>query len=110
MHVSLTRIVYILLLNHTLAVNPTLVKMRNCIILLFMHVKILQKKTLLKKCGPKMWLCLFMFRLNTQKQLNRLTLIDMFSCGTAVTHQTVVREVPCSIPVSGKHFYILVLL
>jgi len=59
----LTRIVYILRCNHTIAVNPTRVNIRNCQMWLFIHVKILQKT----------WLCLFMLRPNTMKQLKWLS-------------------------------------
>jgi len=37
------------------------------------------KMTLLKKCGPQMWLCLLTFRRIAFRQLNSLTAIDMFS-------------------------------
>jgi len=48
-------------------VNPTPVNMRNCLILLSMHVKILQKK-----CGPQITLGLFMIRPIKVKQFNSL--------------------------------------
>jgi len=62
--------------------------------------------TLLKKFGPQIRLCLFMFRPITLKQLNSSTSSDMFSLlgGRVVTFQTVVREFPGSIPGSGKAF------
>ena len=66
--------------NHTYAVNHTTVTtcMRNCQIQLTTHVKILQKTT--------------------------------FSCltGREVTRQTVVQEIPGSIPGSGKEFIVVV--
>jgi len=46
----LVRIVYILIFNHTLALSPTPVNMRNC--KLFMHVKILQKNDFVVKAWP----------------------------------------------------------
>jgi len=57
-----------------------------------------------KQCGPQIWLCLFIFRFISFKELNNLTSIDTFPClgGLEVTHQIVVRDVPCSIPGSCK--------
>jgi len=69
-----------------------------------MHVKLLQKKDFVENVWP--WL--FMFRPTTLKRLNSLTTIDTFSClgGPEVTHHSAVREVPGSIPDSGKAFYV----
>jgi len=57
-------------------------------------------------CGSQR-LCLFMGRPGTLKQLNSLTSIDTFSSlgDRAVMHQTVVREVPSSIPLSWNYSY-----
>ena len=93
--------------NHSM--NPTPVNMRSCQIQLFMHDKILQKKTtLLKRCDLQIQLCLFMLYLITLKQLKSLTLIDTFSClkGREVTRQAGLREVPDSIPGYVKDFYV----
>jgi len=66
-----------------------------------MHAKNDRKKatTLLKRCGPQIWLCLFTFRPITLKQLKSLTLIGKFSClgGLYVTHRNMVRKVPGSV-------------
>jgi len=69
--------------SHTSALNPTPLKMRTCKMQFSVHVKILQNK----------WLCLFMFRPITLKELNSLISIDTFSClgGQEVTHPTAVR-------------------
>jgi len=58
--------------------------------------------------GPHFWLCLFTFRPIASKQLNGLTTIDTVSwlSGPVVTHPLWVQEVPGSIPVSGKGFYV----
>ena len=58
------------------------------------------RKTMLKKCDPQIYLCLFMFRHIT---LNSLTSIDTLSClgDLGVTHLTAVREFSGSITVSG---------
>jgi len=61
--------------------------------------KYYRKTTLLKKCGPQICLCSFMFRLTTG------TLCAVVSGGVKVTPKTAVREVPGSIPGSGKGFY-----
>jgi len=63
---------------------------------------------LLKMCGPPIWLCLFKFRPIESKQLNSLSTIDTFSWfgGPVVMHPLWVQEVPCSIPGSGKGFYV----
>jgi len=63
---------------------------------------------MLKMCGPQIWLCLFKFRPITSKQLKSLTTSDTLSwlSGTGVTHLLWVREVPGSIPCSGKGFYV----
>jgi len=43
-----------------------------------MHVKILQKKALLKKCGPKM--CVFVYvSMHIVEKIKRATTIDTFS-------------------------------
>jgi len=57
---------------------------------------------------PQIWLCLFTFRPIASKQLNGLTTIDTLSwLGCAVVkHSLWVQEVPGSIPVSGKGFYV----
>jgi len=60
----LTRIVYILLFNHTLAVNRTLYFCQYeklPIIVIHACSNITDKTILLKKCGPLIWLCLFTF-------------------------------------------------
>jgi len=58
--------------------------------------------------GPQIWLCLFTFRPIASKQFNGLTTIDTLSWrgGAVVTHPLWVQEVPGSIPVSGKGFYV----
>jgi len=63
---------------------------------------------LLKMSGPQIWLCLFTFRPIASKQLIGLTTIDILSWlgGAVVTHSLWVQEVPGSIPVSGKGFYV----
>jgi len=50
-----------------------------------------------------------MRRLITLKQLNDLTLIDLYSWlgGLKVTAQTWMREVPGSIPGPDKYFYVV---
>ena len=57
-------------------------------------------------CGPQFRLILFTFRPLSSKQLNRLTTIVTFSWlgGAKVTHPLRVRELPGSIPGSGKFF------
>jgi len=73
-----------------------------------MHVKILQKKmNLLKMCGTQIRLCLFTFRPIASK-IYSLNTIDTLSWlgGAEVTHLLWVPEVPGSIPVSGKCFYV----
>jgi len=72
-----------------------------------MHGNLLQKQTLLKKCGPRIWFCLITFRCKQLKQLNSLTTIEEFSCfgGREITHQTAVPEVLVSIPRFDKKFY-----
>ena len=50
--------------------------MRNRQLQLIMHVKYYRH---FLKCGPKMWLCLFMVRPITLKPLTRMTLIVTFS-------------------------------
>jgi len=69
---------------------------------------ITEKMHLLKISGPQIWLCLFTFRPIALKQLNGLTTIDIVSwlSGAVVTHPLGVQEVPGSIPVSGKRFYV----
>jgi len=59
-----------------------------------------------KKLWPANSTLFIMFRPIVLKQLNSWTTIDTFIClgGSEVTHQTAVREVPCSIPGSGKDF------
>jgi len=61
---------------------------------------------LLKMCGPQIRLCLFTFRPIASKSLNSLTTIDILSWlgGAEVTYPLLVREVPGSIPGSGKGF------
>jgi len=65
--------------------------------------------TLLKKCGPQIRVCLFMFRHITSKQLKIITTFDTFSClgGPEVMHQTVVRDILASISGSCWDFYVL---
>jgi len=65
-----------------------------------------RKLNLLKKCGPQIRLCLFMFRPISLKQLNSWTTVDTFSWlgGPEVTYPTAVQEVPVSIPGYGKGF------
>jgi len=64
---------------------------------------------LLKMCGPQIRLCLFTFRPIASQQLNSLTTINTISWlgGAEITHPVCVREVPGSIPGSGKGFYVL---
>jgi len=63
---------------------------------------------LFKRCGPQIRLCLFTFSPIASKQLNNLTTIVTCSrLGCAeVTHPVWVREVPGSIPGSGKDFHV----
>jgi len=58
---------------------------------------------MLEKCEPQIWLCLFMCRCITLKQLNNLTIIDAFSSldGQEIMHQTTFPKVPDSI--RGSH-------
>jgi len=71
-----TRVVDILLLI-ILAANPTTVNMINYQVKLSFYVTIVnERKKLLKKCGQKILLRLFMVRPITLKQLNVLTSID----------------------------------
>jgi len=62
--------------------------------------------------GPQIWLCLFTFRPIALKQSNGLTTINILNWlgGAVVTHPLWVKEVPGSIPGSGKGFYFFVLL
>jgi len=57
---------------------------------------------------PQIWLCSFTFRPIASKQFIGLTTIDILSWlgGAVVTHPLWVQEVPGSIPVSGKGFYV----
>jgi len=57
-------------------------------------------------CGSHIRLCLFTFRPIASKQLNSLTTIVTFSWlgGAQVTHPLWLRDVPGSIPGSGKGF------
>ena len=73
----LTRNVYIVLLNHTLAVNLSSVNMRatRC-----NYPYMLKSYRNLKKCGLLIWFVLFMLRCRRLKQLNSLTTIDTFTC------------------------------
>jgi len=59
-------------------------------------------------CGPQISLCLLTFRPIASKQLNRLTTLVTLSllAGAEVTHPLWVREVPGSIPGSGKDLYV----
>ena len=43
-------------------------------------LKYYRNTTLLKQCGPQIWLYLFMFQLIKLKQLNNSTSISTFSC------------------------------
>jgi len=63
---------------------------------------------LLKMSGPQIRLCLFTSRPIASKQLNSLLTIDTRSRlgGGAVTHLLWMQEVPGSIPLSGKDFYV----
>jgi len=63
---------------------------------------------LLKMCGPQIQLCLFTFRHIASKQFESLTKINILSLlgGAVLTHPLWVREVPGSIPASGKGFYV----
>jgi len=73
---------------------------------------ITEKLTLLKKCGPQIWYCLFMVWPIRLKQLKNLTSNDSFSClgGAEGTLQTLSRNVSGSIPGWGKEFYVCFLL
>jgi len=66
------------------------------------------KNDFLKKCGPQIWHCLFMFWPITLKQLNSLTSIDTFTClfGCKVTHPTAVHQVPGLISGPFKDLYV----
>ena len=59
-------------------------------------------------CEPHIQLPLFIFRPITMNHLNSLTLIGTFNClgSLQVTHYTAVRELPGSIPGSGKDIYV----
>jgi len=56
-------------------------------------------------CGPQIRLCLFTFRPIALKQLNSLTTIVTL-IGAEVMHPLWVRQVPGSIPDSGKGLYV----
>jgi len=72
-----------------------------------MHVKILQKSTLLEVWPANLAVRIYVLPI-TLKQLNGLTSIDRFSClgGQEVTLQTGMREVTGSNPGVGKEFYV----
>ena len=61
----------------------------------------------LKMCGQQIRLCLFTIRPIASKQLNSWITINTLSwlSGAKVTHLLWMREVPSSIPGSGKGFY-----
>ena len=63
---------------------------------------------LLKMSGAQIWFCLFTVRSIASKQLNALTTIDTLSWlgGAVVTHLLWVQELPGSIPISDKGFYV----
>ena len=76
----LTKIVYILLLHDTKAVNHIPGNMRNLLNMVIRVCKYMTDKNgFVEKIGPKMWLYLFMFRPITLKQFYSLTAIDTFS-------------------------------
>jgi len=68
------------------------------------------RKSFGEKYGPQIWLCLFMFRPITLKQLNSLTSIDIFSLpdGREVIPHTAARDVPGSVLGSGNGFLCLI--
>jgi len=103
----LTKIVYILLLHDTKAVNHIPGNMRNLLNMVIRACKYMTDKNgFVEKIGPKMWLYLFMFRPITLKQFYSLTAIDTFSwlgC-REVTLQTAVQGVPCATPGTDKDF------
>ena len=59
-----------------------------------------RKTTLLKTCGPQIWLCLFTFPCITLKQINSLTTTNTCSWRDCrqVTYHTAMPEVPDLIP------------
>jgi len=71
-------------------------------------INITEKMNLLKMCGSLIRLCLFMFRSIASNELNSLATIVTLSWlgGTEVKHPLLVRGDPCSIPGSGKGFYV----
>jgi len=81
-------------------------KLPNIVILTCENIT--EKMHLLKMSGPQIWLCLFTFWPISSKQLNGLTTIDTVSWlgGAVVTHPLWMQEVLCSIPGSGKGFYV----
>ena len=103
--VSITRIVYILLFNHTLTVNLTSVIMRNLHFFIHAFSKCNSKTTLLKRLECK---CCIMSRPITLKQSISLTPIVSFSCncGLDVTHQTTEPTVPVLINSSDNEIFV----
>jgi len=85
---------------------PSIVNTLKCSYLCMYNIT--EKMNLLKMCGPQIWLCLFTFRPIASKQLKSLTTIDILSWlgGAVVTHPPWVQEVPGSIPISGRGFYV----
>jgi len=69
---------------------------------------ITEKMNLLKMCGPRIRICLFTFRTIASKQLNGLTTISILIWlgGAVVTRPLWVKDVPGSIPGSGKGLYV----
>ena len=65
--------------NHTLAVKPTTVNMRNCQVVLIVEIRITKTMNLLTMGGAQIRVCLFTFHPIALKQLNSLTTINTFS-------------------------------
>ena len=82
--------------------------MRNCQIYSFMHVKIIQKNAFVENVWPANLALLVYVRPIASRKLNGLTTLYNLSWlgGAVVTHPLWVQEVPCSIPSSGKDFYV----
>ena len=94
--------------------KPTLVNMRNCQILLFMHVKYCRKIDFVEHVWSKnsaMFTYVSTHCVETVKQLdyNWYSQLTRWYSGTVVTHLIWVQEFPDSIPGTGKGFYVHVL-
>ena len=99
--------------NKSLSSGPTSVNMRNCQLLLSMHVKLIQKNDFVENVWPANSALLIYVSTNcveTGKYKRSLTTIATLSwlISAEVTRPHCVREISGSIPSSGKSFYVRV--